>query len=593
MPVTLIAAESDEIADLINLVRSASDTDVGLVIPHGSSALQTPLNARLLSQFSRQTGRRTAIVSGDPRVQDLARSNGMRVFSSIPAFERGIETFVTQPAGAPPIGNGAAAESTLDEPFGGGSTSTTLQPPPMSGDYAAMGAASPPSPPASPPARTGAPFPVRPSPRRLASTGRRLSRRVLGIAGGSVGFIGLLLFFLLAPSATVTVTLAGTPLSVNPTIQGSPDPNAAKAGDHILTQVLTANGTGNFTATPTGSKDIPATPAKGTVTVSTNLPSTATHLFVPQGDTFQTADKTITFVVTQDTHLCIGSNGAPAASPCVDPSTFSTYPPNSTVPAQDVTAEAKGNLPANALRVWPQDPCGGTTPSGNCSSGSQKYDFSVTNIAPTTGGADAQKLTTASGSDVSNWNNQVQQIEQTLTTQVNTQLQTQAAGKTFAVDPSGGGKSLTFDVKPPVPGADSQFAATQVAITANAQASVYNSPDVQRALLADVKAQLTQGDQLGQNSFKPGACQVTQAATDGTVILSCTATGFSQPVVNLDSLKKQLSGKNPGDVNKIVQGKVDKVQDVEVSMFPFKLFYLPLMSSRITIDENFVSQPAR
>ena len=39
------------------------------------------------------------------------------------------------------------------------------------------------------------------------------------------------------------------------------------------------------------------------------------------------------------------------------------------------------------------------------------------------------------------------------------------------------------------------------------------------------------------------------------------------------------------------QAAIDKVQDVQVSEFPFKLFYLPLFSSRIEIDENFVPQP--
>ncbi|MBV8528851.1 MAG: hypothetical protein JOZ75_11080, partial [Candidatus Dormibacteraeota bacterium] len=45
--------------------------------------------------------------------------------------------------------------------------------------------------------------------------------------------------------------------------------------------------------------------------------------------------------------------------------------------------------------------------------------------------------------------------------------------------------------------------------------------------------------------------------------------------------------------NKIIQGKVDKVQDVEVTEFPFKLWYLPFSGSRITINEHFVSQPSQ
>ena len=71
------------------------------------------------------------------------------------------------------------------------------------------------------------------------------------------------------------------------------------------------------------------------------------------------------------------------------------------------------------------------------------------------------------------------------------------------------------------------------------------------------------------------------------MVLSCTATDFSQPTVDLQGLKGQLTGKNPSDAKKIISSRIDKVQSVSVSEFPFTLFYLPLFSSRIEIDENF------
>src|SRR6202162_421586 len=91
MPAVVIARADDEIVDLIDRVRSSADLDVGLVVPTSSRALQTPLNVRLLAQFSHQSGRRTSIVTEDPRVQQLARANGLQVYGSVPAFERGIE----------------------------------------------------------------------------------------------------------------------------------------------------------------------------------------------------------------------------------------------------------------------------------------------------------------------------------------------------------------------------------------------------------------------------------------------------------------------------------------------------------------------
>ena len=122
MPAVVVAKPDDEIVDLIDRVRSSSDPDVGLVVPTSSRALQTPLNVRLLAQLSNQSGRRTAIVSEDPRVQQLARANGLQVYGSVPAFERGIELAAPRVGGlgqARNLGVGAAtgaASSTSREP---------------------------------------------------------------------------------------------------------------------------------------------------------------------------------------------------------------------------------------------------------------------------------------------------------------------------------------------------------------------------------------------------------------------------------------------------------------------------------------------
>ena len=51
----------------------------------------------------------------------------------------------------------------------------------------------------------------------------------------------------------------------------------------------------------------------------------------------------------------------------------------------------------------------------------------------------------------------------------------------------------------------------------------------------------------------------------------------------------QLTGRNPGSAQKIVEAALPKVQSVSVQESPFQLFYLPLFASRIEIDENFVA----
>ena len=116
MPAVVVARPDDEIVDLIDRVRSSEDPDVGLVVPTSSRALQTPLNVRLLAQFSNQSGRRTAIVTEDPRVQQLARASGLQVYGSVPAFERGIELAAPRVGGVGQARSCAAPASWPERP---------------------------------------------------------------------------------------------------------------------------------------------------------------------------------------------------------------------------------------------------------------------------------------------------------------------------------------------------------------------------------------------------------------------------------------------------------------------------------------------
>ena len=569
MPVLVQARTDDEIADVIEKIRAAKDPEVGVVLPRGNRALQTPLNARLLSQFSKAHGRRTAIVSDEPRVQELARANGFPVYASVPAFERGIELGAPMPPSlntyrpAAAVGGAAAAATALREA------------PPRAPTFTPTGSGQPPS---GDPRRT-LPGSGTPPPSRW-----RDRRRPLYFAGGAVAVIGLLLFFALAPSAKITITVAGTPITKNAVIQGSTDANAARQGDHILTAVINATATSSFAASPTGNATLPATNASGHVYFQTNIPSGA-QFSLSQGAGFQTADGTVSFLVTQTTYICIGPNGQAAT-----PTDCGGVTPNNTAPVQAQSAGAAGNVPARTITRWnppSEDPC-----TGNpfcIGPGGSRMDIFVSNFSATGGGADQKQVTTATPTDVSGWNTQVTQIENTLTSQLNSQIQGKTGGKTIAVDPGGNGKAIAFDISPKIPNPGDQFAAANVTINATANAVVYDPTDVRNDVIADLNAQVTQGDELAPGKLNLQPCMVTQASTDGTVILSCSASDFAQPIVNLAGLKGQLAGKNPGDAQKVIQSSVDKVQGVTVSEFPFRLFYLPFFSSRIEIDENFVA----
>jgi hypothetical protein len=580
MPAVVVARPDDEIVDLIDRVRSSDDPDVGLVVPTSSRALQTPLNVRLLAQFSNQSGRRTAIVTEDPRVQQLARANGLQVYGSVPAFERGIEL------AAPRVGGVGQARNIGPGLLGGTAAAAVLEPPPTP----------PPAPPTFAPPVT-APTAARLEPRRVitqippARPPRvRDRRRLLYYGAAALAIIGIVLFMTFTPSARITITLAATPLSVNPTIQGSTVASSATTPDHVLTAVVTSTATQAFQASPTGTLPVAAVPATTKVAFTTDNPS-GYQFSLPQGNAIETSDGTTTFIVTKTTFICIGPGGsAPSPGSC------GGGQPNASASVQDATAGADGNaVGAATLTNWPSDPCPFPEPpllqrDPSCVDSLGHYhSIDVTNPNAPTGGVDAKTVTSASATDVSNWTGEVQSVEATLTSQLNTDLQDKASGKTFAVDPSGNGKTVVFAITPPLPAVNAPFTATEITVSANASAAVYDPVSVRSDVLADLNKLVKSGDELAPGKLSTPPCTVTQASTTGTIVLACSATDFSQPTLNLDALKAKLTGRNPGSAQKIIEQNLPLVQSVTVSMSPFKLFYLPLFARSITIDESFVA----
>jgi hypothetical protein len=568
MSAVVIAKADDEIVDLIDRVRSSADPDVGLLVPSSSRALQTPLNVRLLAQFSHQSGRRTSIVTEDPRLQQLARASGLQVYGSVPAFERGIEL------GGPRVSGAAPGRALAGAGAGGMAAAAVLEPPPLP---------PPAPPPVGPPAH--APATTRLEPRRVITQLPPVRpprgwdrRRFLYVAGAAVAILGIVLFMALAPSAKITITIAATPLSVDSTIQGSTNATVATQPDHVLTGVVTATTNQQFQASPTGTTSLPATTAKTTLTFSTNSPSDISFALNPNdaNAAIQTSDQSITFLPARKTIICIGpTNPAPAGSSCQN------HPYNATASYAAQNTGAASNVAADSLTLWNGDPCPG---SPTCLGST----ISVTNNNAASGGADAKQVTAASATDVANWTAQVTQIESSLVAQLQTDLQAKAAGKVFAKDPTGNGALTSYSVKPALPAANSPYAATTIVVTAASEAAIYDPIAVRNDVIADLDKLVKPGDQLAPGRLTTPPCTVTQASVNGTVILACSATDFSQPTVNLDTLKAQLTGRNPGNAQSIVQRNIAKVQNVHVSEWPFQLFYLPLRASQIAIDENFV-----
>jgi hypothetical protein len=593
MPAVVIAKSDDEIADLIDRVRASADLDVGLVVPASSRALQTPLNVRLLAQFSSQSGRRTSIVTEDSRVQQLARASGLQVYGSVPAFERGIELSGPRLGGAA-LGGSALGRGTVASAAGMGTAAAVLDPPP---------APPPAPPPVVPPAH--APAAARLEPRRVMtqmpparSTRGFDRRRLLYVAGAAVAIIGIVLFMTLAPSAKITITIDATPLSVSPTIQGTTSATLATAADHVLTGVVTSNQQSSFQATPSGTLNVPAVAATAKIVFSTDDPD-GFQFSLPSGNEIELAGGgSPVFAVVNTTYICIGPNGnAPPSGVC------SGGRANATASVADTQAGALASpIPANNLTGWPSDPCPTPEPSNATdllgfpyyacfgASDHQYHAITVTNPSASTLGSNATTTTSASATDVANWNAAITTIEGTLASQIQTDLIAKAAGKAFAKDPTGGGQTISYTTSPAkLPAVNSAFTATTIQVLATAQAVVYDPVAVRNDVIADLDKLVKPGDELAPGKLSTPPCTVTQASVTGTVVLACSATDYSQPQVNLNTLKAQLTGRNPGNAQKIVESNIAKVQSVQVSEWPFRLFYLPLRASQIAIDENFVA----
>ncbi|HEY7925952.1 MAG TPA: hypothetical protein VIG86_00865 [Candidatus Dormibacteraeota bacterium] len=551
MPQVIYTEHGDEIVELIDRVRKAPDNEVALVLSAGAVGFQSPLNVRLLRDLGTRAGKSVSIISGDPYIQELSRMGGLATYASVPAFERGIQTVRAHAD----VGNGSSMAG----------TATAL---------ATAPALAPPLPPRTAATAAGAAKPA------AAGKGLGGPRRPWYFAAAGLVILGLILFVFVAPSAKVTITLAGTPLTINPTIQGSPDAANAKQADHIVTTVVTSDQSASFAAKPTGTQPVAATAAAATIVFSTSIAEGA-QFDVPKGEEFDTQDNPpIKFFATQSTHICVGPNGSP---PVICPT------PNNSVPVADGTGEAKGNVAANTITKWPGNPC--PAPPSVGFPGCSASDLTETNPAAATGGADAKTNVVASSQDVAGWTTQVTQSEQTLTGQAKQDMQSKAGGKTFAVDPGGNGTTVACAVTPALPAANAVFGTTQETVACHGKAALYNPSDISTDVKADLQTQVAQGDSLAVDQINCTKTAVTQAADDGTVVLSVQCTSFSRQNVDLNALKGQLAGKSPSDARNIIQHRLNHVQNVSVSQSPVPFFWLPFFSGRIEIDEVFVAQP--
>jgi hypothetical protein len=447
--------------------------------------------------------------------------------------------------------------------------------------YAARagGAAVEPPPQAAPPTRASAP-PSRaagggapPPPAPGGIRGLLRNRRALYGIGAGLVVVAIVLFLVLGTSATVTVTIAEQPLTVNPTIQGTSVTAQAGQPNYVLTKVISDTAMQTFQASPTGSQQVQAVAATTNLTLETTLQECSngcSPILIAEGTAFATSDDSSLWEVTADTVVSFTGDGIPGSP---------------TVPVTDVQPGTSGN----SVAVGAIDACAPGEDLCN------KNQILVTNLSAPTGGVNATTETVASASDITNWQEQIGQVETQLGQQADTDLQTKSGGERAAIDPGGNGKSITYTISPstfPPATAGTVMAAETVTVTMNAEETLYNPASVQADVLADLKAStnLPSGDSLVPGQLSLNNLQIIEAGSDGTFALSVSGVDYYRPSIDLGQLRGQLTGRDPGSVAGIVRKQISDVQSVTVDETPLQLFFMPISSSRIQIVETFVAR---
>jgi hypothetical protein len=401
------------------------------------------------------------------------------------------------------------------------------------------------------------------------------SRRVIyGIVVGLLA-VGVILFLLLGSSATVTITVAEPTLTVTPTIQGTTSTAQASEPNFILSKQVTATASATFQASPTGTQTVTAVAASTKLELTTTDPlcaSGCSPLLIQEGTAFATAGNSAIFSVSQDTYVTFTADGIPGSPE---------------VPVVDLSAGSAGNsVPAGAIDACAPDEtlCG-------------QLDITVTNPSAPTGGVDAATQSVASTSDITNWQEQIGQVEEQLGNTATADLTAKAGQEKVAVDPNGGGKSVTFTVSPtsfPPTTAGAVMTPETVTVTVTAQETLYNPADLDAVVLRDLEASsnLPAGDSLVPSQLQLNNLQVIQAGSDGSFALSVSGVDYYHGKVNLTQLAGQLTGRSPGSVQGIVQTAIPNVQSVSVDETPVGFLFMPFSSSSIHIVENFVAAPS-
>ena len=483
--------------------------------------MHSNLNARLLMQYSNSLGKKTSVVSPDPRTQGVAIETGFDTFPSMAAFESGraLERAVEPRNTSSPIASGAlGAAAAASVPPG-----PTRRPPAV------------PRPVVPPRQQPIAARPTIVAPATAANGGRRVGFLpwVLGAVG--IFLVAMILLFFILPSATVTINVAARPVSVAPTITGSTQPPAPGDKLSIQTVIQQAQEQQQQQVTSTGQKIIPAVNAQVVVTVTNNGAFSFTF---NKGSTYE--------VVT---------NGGKKFH---------------VVPAQDIPVDSGSSVDITFTAVVPGT-SGNIQPHQVTTLTGGPPGSSVDNKGTGNGGQDQQTKTVVGQADIDKTKNA---LGATLTQKVKDDIKAKAGQDTVMGETESFDVSISTDknVGDEVP----NFNAT---VVVKGRSATVNEAKLQQILKDALTAQVIAGYHLTDD--KPTlSYTMVQHDDNGGVVWNASASGFQATAVNESDLRSKVSGKSPKEAVAYVQGHLD-AQSASVSISPPFVPWLPFISSNI------------
>ncbi|HUY09507.1 MAG TPA: hypothetical protein VMW80_08690 [Candidatus Dormibacteraeota bacterium] len=581
----LYVEPNDEITDLVDRIRRAEgDRDLVFVVPPDGRVLRSPLDMRLLMQYTRGFQKRIAIVSGDPQIQALAIRTGFPTFASLARLEQGAPLRGVPDVAAAAAASAAAAADVAESVGRGGRAAAPL----VSGEE--------------------------PPPTQLAK--RSPSALLAAGTGGAAGWWGrikemwdsqgqhkrpiaigavvlvVILLFLIFQSATVTLGVRAHRLADTVTIQGTDGASSGRTLDQITTQALQSQTYNkNFTVTPSGTQSLPPVPATGDLEfclAGGGIPGQSLSF---QGNAPEFQDSSSSGVGFTTTTAGEGQTLSPLPK-C----SSGNYSAGVAVQGDANTVGTQGNVGAGQSWTWTNagsTECVSASP-GSCDSPAPALQ--ITNSSAMTGGTNASTQSVFSTADATAAQNQQQTIDTNLTNKAKKDL-TRLAGKSvIAQDAAGNGITVTV-TNPPLPTGCNTSASTPcpaataqtLTVSVTAGASDYNRVAARAAVLQDLKSKVPSNGELLANPDL-GHLKVVAAGAGGTVTITSHAVGYWAPNLDLKPLQSKLGFMGPGAAKPYLLSQLPSSSTVTITQFPFGWPWLPIFSGNIHIVRTSLAQ---